>query len=306
MTKKTALDVAKFIESHCDSKVHLKWFGGEPLCNPEVIDTISRYLQGRGVAYDASMVSNGYLIDQQDPEKIKKLWKLNRVQITLDGTQEAYNRTKNYVKAGNAFERVLKNIEYLLSIGIRVNVRLNLSLDNYSDLLILSDMLQDRFGKYTKMINVYAHPLFEGKLFQPTETERKKLYDNYIALLNYINATDIGSPVGVPRIRHTQCMADDGKSTVILPDGELSLCEHHCDDEMYGTIYSDEYNQDVIQSWSELADELEGCGDCFYYPACFRLKKCPAKMVCSSEYRRFIQNKTKSIMMSEYKRKLRK
>lgn len=303
MTKETALDVAKFIESHCGLKVHLKWFGGEPLCNSKAIDTISRYLHGRGISYDASMVSNGYFIDQHDPEKIKNLWKLNRVQITLDGTRETYNRIKNYVLPEDAFGKVLNNIEYLLSIDVRVNIRLNLSLENYLDLSVLIDMLQERFRKYSRMINVYAHPLFEGEIFQPTEDERKKLYDEYINLQNHINASDIGSTAGIPRIKHKHCMADDGKSTVILPGGELSLCEHHCDDEFYGTIYSDEYDQDVIQSWSELADETEGCRDCFYYPICIRLKKCPAKTACSSQYRRFVQHKTHIVMLNAYKRR---
>lgn len=303
MTKETALDVAKFIESHSDPNVHLKWFGGEPLCNPEVIDTISGYLQGKGIAYDASMVSNGYLIDQQDSGKIKNLWRLNRVQITLDGTQDVYNRTKKYIMPGNAFEKVLKNIEYLLSLDIKVNIRLNLSLDNYLDLSALTDALQEQFKVYSRLINVYAHPLFDGETFHPTTSEKKKLYDEYISLQNHINKTDIGCSVGIPRIRHTQCMADDGKSTVILPGGELSLCEHHCDDEFYGTIYSENYDQNMIQSWSEPAEELQECEACFYYPVCIRLKKCPAKATCDSEHRKLIKNKVHAIMLTAYKRR---
>lgn len=307
MSKGTALDVAKFIESHCNpEKLHLKWFGGEPLCNPKVIGIICGYLQERGLAYDSSMVSNGYLIGQHDSDALKKLWKLNRVQITLDGTQEAYNRTKNYAIPGNAFEKVLENIEYLLNLEIRVNIRLNLSLDNYSDLSVLVDILQERFGKYSRMINVYAHPLFEGDTFQPTADERGKLYDEYIALQKHINTTDIASSAGIPRIRHTQCMADDGKSAVILPEGELSLCEHHCDDEFYGTIYSEAYDQNMIQSWLEPAKELQECKACFYYPICIRLKKCPAKATCDSEYRKFIKNKVHAIMLTAYKRRFEK
>lgn len=301
MTERVAMDVAKFIEARAAPGLHLKWFGGEPLCNPSAIDTICKYLQEHGVEYDSSMVTNGYLIGQHNAGQLLSLWRLSRVQVTLDGTEENYNRIKGYAISGNPFGQVIRNIGYLLGLGVRVDIRLNLSMDNYEDLNDLTDMLLEQFGKYRGLVNVYSHPLFECGVFQPTEEERALLYDRYIALQDRIAEYGIGRRPGIPRIRYTNCMADDGVSTVILPGGELSLCEHHCDDEFYGTIYSDEYDQDVIQRWREPEWELQECADCALYPMCIRLEKCPGKIKCNADHRRLRYHRIKQAILLCYK-----
>ena len=304
MPEATALDVADYITSHCNpDHVHLKWFGGEPLCNPAVIDAICRSLRERDVNYDCSMVTNGYLLNQHEAEKLTGLWHLNRVQVTLDGTEDTYNQVKDITSEGSAFKRVLDNMEYLLKQGIRVDVRLNLSKENHEDLLVLSDMLKERFGAYTEYLSVYSKPLFEGESFLLTDTERDNLYDQYMMLEKHLRETGLHSRQGVPKIKHCQCMADDGKSVVILPGGELGLCEHHTDDEYIGTIYSDDQDEKIIRSWNERADEQDECSECFYYPACLKLKKCPGKTPCNDAQRRYLKWKAQAAMKAAYERR---
>ena len=112
MTSETASKVVRYIVAHRGSEtVHISWFGGEPLVNAKAIDQICTELSEQGVPFHSTMISNGYLFDADMVQRAKDLWQLQRVQITLDGTAQTYNRVKDYVyRDVNAFERVLQNM----------------------------------------------------------------------------------------------------------------------------------------------------------------------------------------------------
>jgi UTP--glucose-1-phosphate uridylyltransferase len=81
------------------------------------------------------MTSNGYLFDEKLVTKAVHSWNLEDIQITLDGTENVYNKTKNYIyKNTNAFKRVIDNIGLLLKAGVRVMIRLNIGEHNKEDL----------------------------------------------------------------------------------------------------------------------------------------------------------------------------
>ena len=132
MTADTASRVVRYIVAHHGvEEITLRWFGGEPLVNAKVIDQICTELRAQGVPFTSSMVSNGYLFDADKVQCAKDLWQLQQVQITLDGTEQTYNRVKAYVHQGvNAFERVLQNIGMLTAAGIHVRIRLNIDKHN--------------------------------------------------------------------------------------------------------------------------------------------------------------------------------
>ena len=82
MTQKLAIDVAKFIETKGNrQRLTLKWFGGEPLCNAEAINSICEYLHEKNIEYTSMMVTNGLLIDQHSMDKMLRVWRLCKGQI---------------------------------------------------------------------------------------------------------------------------------------------------------------------------------------------------------------------------------
>lgn len=290
MSADVARDAAKYIVDHMGNHVHLKWFGGEPLLNPDVINIICSYLSGKGVSYNSSMTTNGYLIDEFDAHTIRDLWKVDNVQITLDGLAESYNSVKAYKNGDQtAFDRVIRNIEYLCSIGVFVQIRMNLSADNGDEIEKLIRYLEEHFAA-TPRISIYTNPLFEGcgkPAHKPTKAEREKIYAKYLELERHISNGPLSGRYLVTGLRHNQCMADDGHSSCILPDGRLSLCEHHCEDETFGTIWSDEYDEAVFERWAEKEDRSKSCKTCFYFPQCFRLKHCETNPPCTEGLRKF-------------------
>ena len=147
MTKETAEKTAYYIQNHCGGhKVSLSWFGGEPLYNREAIEIICRILKKENVEFKSSAVSNGYLFDKDTVETAVRDWNLKSVQITLDGTEETYNKVKAFVYKGvNPYQTVMENIGHLLDAEVRVQIRLNMDLYNAEDLMKLVEELAERF-----------------------------------------------------------------------------------------------------------------------------------------------------------------
>ena len=61
-------------------QAHLAWFGGEPLYNAQVIDLICNDLVERGIGYESSMISNGFLFDEKLIKRAAELWRLRQIQ----------------------------------------------------------------------------------------------------------------------------------------------------------------------------------------------------------------------------------
>ena len=275
MTEQTAHDVAAYIARACGGKdVWLHWFGGEPLFNRRAIEIIVADLTERGIGFQSSMISNGYYLDQKTAETAARDWKLKRVQITLDGTKDTYNRTKAYIERdADAFDRVIRNIGYALDEGIAVRVRLNMDERNAEDLFRLADVLAERIGKRDGF-GVYVAQLeaFRGQVHAFDSIE--KAAATAIALDDKLEALGIRSRKPLYReFQMNRCMADSDASEQILPNGRLTRCEHFDENDTYGSIYDDERDAAHLQSWREW-EYFPDCEDCETYPLCFNLKRC--------------------------------
>ena len=302
MTAETASKVVRYIVAHRgDKAVELKWFGGEPLVNVKVIDQISTELSQQDVPFYSWMYSNGYLFDADMVQRAKDLWQLRDLHITLDGTEQTYNRVKDYASRGvNAFERVLQNIGLLTAVGIRVQIRLNVDKHNIGEMAELVELLHQRFGANDHLF-VYSIALFGGRSPEDNAT----LFAQRMQLEQQIAACGYNHKRGLQRdIRLHNCRADDdGEGLVIVPDGHLSKCEHYIDREFFGHIDSEERDEAIIRKFKEHRAEIEACSTCFYYPQCNLLVMCE-KFICSPEYQQEHLYETKEAMKNEYERYL--
>ena len=109
------------------------------------------------------MISNGYLMDAKLAKKAFNEWHLSNIQITLDGTEEVYNKTKRYIYKDdpNPFKTVINNIHELLKNNILVSIRLNCGTHNIEDLKNLILYLREEFKDVNKGLSVYVHELFD-------------------------------------------------------------------------------------------------------------------------------------------------
>jgi len=291
--------VVRYIVAHRgDEKITLRWFGGEPLVNAKVIDQICTELNGQGVPFHSEMTTNGYLFDADMVQRAKNLWQLQKVQITLDGTAQTYNRVKAYVYQGvNAFERVLENIGQLIAVGIRVLIRLNVDKHNIGEMAELAELLHQHFGS-NEHLSVYSHELFGER----TPEDNATLFAQRMQLEQQIAKHGILRIKELPKDIHlNQCMADNDGSVVIAPDGHLGKCEHFIDREFFGHIDSEERDMTIIRKFKERRAEIEACATCPFYPQCYRLVMCENDFGCTPETRQGGMHKMVASMKYEYK-----
>lgn len=307
MSEETARKVAGYIADHCGGEtVNLRWFGGEPLFNKAVIDIICAELRERNIPFTSFAVSNGYLFDEETVKNAADNWNLKRVQITLDGTEEVYNKVKAYIyKQGSPYQTVMENIGHLLDSGVSVSIRLNMDMHNAENLLELVEDLANRFAR-KKGLSVYAHHLFDGDkpMADIHSYEEWEIRDAaMVRLEEKIAACGLAARGGIrKKLKTNFCMADSGKAVTILPNGEIGLCEHFSESEFIGHIDSDSFDQAVVNSWKERIPEIPECATCFYYPDCMQLKKCASGSVCFEHLRREKRRKVERQMLAEYER----
>lgn len=281
MSKQTALNTANYIAAHCGGKpTRLEWFGGEPLVNTRAIDIITESLREQGVAFRSSMISNGYLFDEALVQRAKCVWNLKEVKITLDGTEEVYNRRKAYVNTqGSPYRRVLRNIGLLMDEGISVKIRLNMDENNERDLYALVDELAERFRGKPGFAGICMQWLRENSETAPanyTEEQLRTRFEKIQSLQAYVERLGILTRITLKRgFAVNACEADSDSATTVTPEGLLGRCASWADNGIWGSVCSPEQDTAVLRQWKERKPPEPICRTCAVYPQCLRLKKCP-------------------------------
>ncbi len=306
MSDETALKTAAFIKENAGGRpVRIGWFGGEPLYNHRAMDLICGSLRENGVEFRSTMISNGYLFDDEMVVRAAD-WNLKRVQITLDGTEEVYNRCKAFIyREGSPYQVVIGNIDRLLRNRIAVTVRMNLDFHNAEDLMDLVEELAHRFGGRPGL-RVYPHLIFDENTPWDSRYSLEKwteLYRIKSQLEEKIQSLGLKARSGgrlLRRLPENHCMADADNAIVITPDGHLGVCEHYSETELIGHLDSPARDRAVIDSFRQRCEEIPECAACFYYPECLRLKKCPDIIPCIEPERQAIRRLMAVSVRHEY------
>ena len=275
MSEQIARDTARYMLSVSkDKKITITWFGGEPLYNQRAIELISDALRAAGKEFSSNLVTNGYLLDEETARKAVECWNVQTAQITLDGTQDIYNKRKAYIyHDDNAFERVLQNIETALNAGIRIIVRLNVDRKNTEDIKALIELLGQRyagrchFTVYHKMLVSFVGEVNDFA----DENSRTDCYYEIEELLRkygFFYEKELKNEIYIH-----QCMADNDSCAVLLPDGKIGECEHFSESELVGDIYNGITDKEAVREWKETI-RYPLCETCAMFPVCVILKKC--------------------------------
>jgi radical SAM protein with 4Fe4S-binding SPASM domain len=308
MTMETAEKVAQYIITHRGEheEVKIRWFGGEPLYNFKVMDCICTRLQENNIKFKSDIITNGYLFSDRMVEKASQLWNLKRIQITIDGTEENYNRIKAYIHTNgiNPYLRVMKNIKRLLEAKIpTVQIRINLDYNNLEDLWALTKECGERFREYDNF-HIYYMSLFEYfATEEQVSIQRKAVFNEKAKLEAYVKSIGLK---GHPRQYNkdnfvlNRCMVDSEDAIMIAHDGHLGLCEHYLDSHFIGHIDSKGLDQETIKQLREYCEEIPECNACAYYPKCYRLKICLTEKECFKELREEMIASIKNKMLRDY------
>lgn len=285
MTEQTAKEVIEFIHMHCGGKkVWIRWFGGEPTVGANRISQICEGLTQKGVVFSSKVTTNGYLFDEKMIETACTIWNLDNVMISVDGTQERYNRVKAYVNAcDNPYEQVMRNIGYLLAHKVHVNLRMNFDKQNYHEFKDLLSEAKKRFGD-NPLLDVYVHQInghyqnVDSNLIEGDE----KWFNEKILELNNLSRKEglLHKKSGLPQLEYKWCIAARDDSVTILPGGQLVSCpERTTPDQYKGNLKHGINNPDQIRYWKQFAD-YERCRECCLFPECVKITNCAGKERC--------------------------
>jgi sulfatase maturation enzyme AslB (radical SAM superfamily) len=292
MNEQTSKDVAAFIIKNCDKhNILIRWFGGEPLLNCKAISIISSALNKSMVAFDSILYSNGLLFTPELIDVAKSSWHVSTVQITIDGTEDTYNKIKACNAFSNPYGVLISNIEQLLFLGIRVAVRTLITGNNKDELESLLAELSIRFAS-SPHFSVHVHRLFNEQRSHDFNEEHFRIEKEHLHISQSIDSLFPCAPREHLRsnIRSHYCFADSPWSASILPDGRLLPCTHYDQaSQTYGSIY-DEQPQKPIRCF-EYLPAMDECHYCFYYPDCFRLVNCPEAPSYCNDWRKTVRLK---------------
>lgn len=268
MSDFTKEEIVRFIKDKKPSRLHITWFGGEPLLNANAIDYVCEECEKAGIDFYSTIITNGYLVDKHIAS-FKDKWRMRSAQITIDGINEKYNNCKRFIcNRENAFDVVISNIEKLIENGIGVSVRMNFDKNNYLDILEAIEFIHQRFGNHRK-IRIYVNNIYG----EPSSYHLDDGTNLYLVL--YKKLIDCGyiNSMGDFRIyaRDRYCFISDDKHFVIGPDGNLFKCEHAILDYetgKVGTIKDGITSQKNYDFWHKMVYPYKECRDCQFWFIC--------------------------------------
>lgn len=265
-------------ESHQKDNVSFTWFGGEPLLNYNFIDEVyneivfSEHLSKKKIR--SHIITNGSLLNDSIINKMINLWKVNDIQITLDGLYEEHNRRKNYFSINNAFNVTIENIKKLINKNIKIHLRLNYDSENIKSLLKLIEYLSIEINSKNN-IDIYAYPLFDikNKSFNTNEDIKK---NDYILREKLIEFGFLKPTIS--KAKNTNCIATSPNGYVINADGKIYRCSMCVGNNDYslGDIYSGFQYNPLYLDWLITKFDKK-CTNCNILPMC--LGGCSAKRI---------------------------
>lgn len=125
----------RMLEASGARRLKVTWFGGEPLLAPHVVESLSARLVGLsrelGVNYDASIVTNGYLLTPDVAAMLGEAC-VSSAQVTLDGLGPTHDATRHLAGGGATFDRIVENLSRP-GLPFAVRIRHNVHEDNLAE-----------------------------------------------------------------------------------------------------------------------------------------------------------------------------
>ena len=270
--------ILAFIRRHLEEGIKVldvTWYGGEPLLYPDIVSNLGSQIRdliyGRNCQLNMYMVTNGYLLTPEIVEMIDHLG-ISKVQITLDGLSEHHDARRHLRAGGGTFEHIYKNLRLFEEYSIRVDIRMNVDNENYTDYLGLQDLLSKLDNP-----NIVLYPSPVEDINQDTVNE----VSDFMSFEEFEQFTcGIGSKAKTNSFetkvlddRYCYCQAETENNYVI---DELGNC-YKCWDQVGRKEVScfnilNQNNKDYVNiikfmGWDPFEDEK--CKDCIFLPICF-------------------------------------
>lgn len=283
MSEQTQEELIAFVKQYISTikSLNVCWYGGEPLLALDVIEKLSEVLlklcEENKVAYYASMVSNGYLLTPETVEKLHR-WKIEDVQITLDGAAEDHDK-RRFLKGGlPTFDRIIENLcAAKENLPKQVTIRINADRHN--------------IDRVDNVIKILREKGLDGKVFpylamvensNDAYNDNSCLHSNEFSQREFEFITQNGLDIlsHTPRQLGNYCMADSCAGFVFNADGRIYRCWNDIGIEArsVGTLKAGRMESPLFFDYLRYdPTEDPACRDCKFLPVC--MGGCPNRRV---------------------------
>lgn len=270
MSDQTEDDIVSYVRNHKTAKrIEVTWFGGEPLMAFHRIKSLTHKLMNLGLQYDAHMISNGFLLNQNVISNLENL-RIHSIQITLDGTKQLHDSRRHLVGGGATFDKIIENIKncQTISPNTRIIIRVNIDRTNQAEFPALFKYIMG-----LKLPNITVSPAFVNDC-AANEPNPNVLSDtektNYVKWL--YKEHHLTFDFFFPAHGRAGCSARNMNTLVIGPSGELYRCWEDVGnpERIYGNISGQITNPTLLMRYVNASNQFKDnkCKDCLLLPVC--------------------------------------
>lgn len=296
VAQKTVAFVKKKIEENGLTHIVVRFHGGEPLLNYEVIAYIMDAFADSLCKTSFFMTTNATLIRK---EMIPALAKFESLSVSIDGTAEEHNKNRINMGGQGTFCEVCKSVDLLLRYIPNLTARMTITPDTYKRVYDNFKSIADLGIKNIDADLDFTSSRWTSEMLAEYLDELKKIAI-YIRKREkegvYINSSLIRA--AAVKTKNTLC--DGGKSSFsITPDGKIYPCMAVAFNEEFllGTVETGINNEKLLDKIKEIGNERnKQCEGCARYDYCI-MTRCkiinyaytgdfnlPVPIMCANEH----------------------
>ena len=274
--------IVAFVKARTDLKsLHVVWYGGEPLMGKESIfrlsDILIAHCDKHGIAYNAGMVSNSYLLSADVATQLYSR-RVKWVQVTIDGDRDTHDVMRPLVSGRGSFDRIINNIGATLdATPLSFSVRINVGRRNVDEVSALLDGFVEKKFAQRGSFNVYFAAIEastpESGSASTERLEGAEFNRKILALEEKARNLGLASTISPPGGFSGMCVAASNGGYVIGGNGDVHKCWETVHDatKRIGTIFApdklgDSVNASAWQQWSPFDNAT--CSSCKILPMC--------------------------------------
>ncbi|WP_180380389.1 radical SAM protein [Campylobacter devanensis] len=265
-------------------KLHIEYFGGEPLLGLAwILDFEERI---KDIEHTSSMTTNGYLLNI---ENFKALLDKNvrTFQITLDGIAKTHDKLRIKYGGGKTYDTILNNLKDIQTLkdNFKIIIRCNFNESNATPDYRKDYFTNIAFTKKDYRFNLIFRPIGLYSKFNNTTTQRhidacysstdniKHIWEEEAQNQDYL----LGDVGFYTLTGGAICYAAKESCYTITPNLEVLKCTVAVDQDInkFGDIKDGlKLDPQKLKNWEQYSKFDESCLKCFYFFQCMN-RSCP-------------------------------
>jgi len=309
MSDKTQQDVLLFIfnktKSSENKRIHIIWFGGEPLLYPDIVINMNQkiydYCQENGKELKSDIITNGYLLTQDLLQRLKTAH-IDHFQITMDGIKDIHDSRRMLCNGRGTYDIIYNNLKFFKNLDLTVSLRVNVDKNNIATFNLFEKEIMD-----LNNLNIECSPALvevSSRHFDDimndcfVEDESRSYYYNNSYIKKYYDTFKISDY----SLRLFFCEAEHHHSYAIDELGNVYKCWNSLgvDKDILCTVTDENYNPTILSTFFARDPFSEDdCRECPYIPicagGCLMQKKLHNKNFCADCKYIFLQSAIREI-----------